>query len=61
MSAPEKFFEVYGAMYCITHRDFALQGAFTGGECNGYDSSNADDDTCVLRDVFIRTSDRFTA
>lgn len=58
-SDSEDFFEVYGGTYCITHNDFALEGS-SDDECNGYDSSNKDEDTCVLRDLFIRTTDRFS-
>lgn len=59
MTRPKKFFEVSGCMYCIVHYDFAIQGTRLGGECYAYDSSDGDDETCVLRDLFIRTADRF--
>jgi hypothetical protein len=40
--------EVHGAMYCVTHNDFALEGS-SDGECDSF----ADMSDCDLRDLFI--------
>jgi hypothetical protein len=41
---------VYGAMYCVLHNDFALEGS-SDGECDSF----ADMSDCDLRDLFIES------
>jgi hypothetical protein len=47
--------EVHGAMYCVTHKDFALEGSSVS-DCEGLDPYWSNDPgECDLRDLFIES------
>jgi hypothetical protein len=48
------FVEVSGAMYCVVHQDFALEGCDPDGRCEaGLESAHDDVEDCDLREMFI--------
>jgi hypothetical protein len=55
-NATTPYTEVYGAMYCTNHRDFALEGTDEGHrQCESFDSGISG---CDLRDLFIESGTR---